>query len=33
MITSLVEVLEEKGQIKYSDWENRLKKKITNPQP
>jgi DNA-binding MarR family transcriptional regulator len=31
MITSLVEVLEEKGQIKYSEWENRLKKKISPP--
>jgi len=29
MITSLVEVLEEKGQLKYSEWENRLKKKIS----
>jgi metal-responsive CopG/Arc/MetJ family transcriptional regulator len=31
MITSLVEVLEEKGQIKYSEWENRVKKKISPP--
>jgi hypothetical protein len=30
MITSLVEVLEEKGQLKYSEWENKVKKKI-NP--
>jgi Mn-dependent DtxR family transcriptional regulator len=29
MITSLVEMLEEKGQLKYSEWENRLKKKIS----
>jgi len=28
MITSLVEVMEEKGQIKYSDWEAKLKKRI-----
>ena len=28
MITSLVEVMEERGQIKYSDWEAKLKKKI-----
>jgi hypothetical protein len=28
MIYSLVEVMDEKGQIKYSDWEARLKKKI-----
>lgn len=28
MITSLVEVMEERGQIKYSDWETKLKKKI-----
>lgn len=28
MITSLVEVMEEKGQIKYSDWEAKLRKKI-----
>ena len=28
MITSLVEVLEEKGQLKYSEWENRVKRKI-----
>ncbi len=30
MITSLVEVLEEKGQLKYSEWENKLKKKISS---
>jgi hypothetical protein len=29
MITSLVEMLEEKGQLKYSEWENRLKKKLS----
>lgn len=28
MIYSLVEVMDEKGQVKYSDWEARLKKKI-----
>jgi len=28
MVNSLVEVLEEKGQIRYSEWEGRLKKKI-----
>ena len=28
MIYSLVEIMDEKGQIKYSDWEARLKKKI-----
>lgn len=28
MVDSLVEVLEEKGQIHYSDWEGRIKKKI-----
>jgi hypothetical protein len=28
MIYSLVEVMDENGQIKYSDWEARLKKKI-----
>jgi len=28
MIYSLVEVMDESGQIKYSDWEARLKKKI-----
>jgi hypothetical protein len=28
MITALVEVLEDKGQIKYSDWEARLMTKI-----
>ena len=28
MILSLVEVLDEKSQIKYSDWEARLKKSI-----
>lgn len=28
MITSLVEVMEDKGQIKYSDWEAKMKKKI-----
>ena len=28
MIFSLVEVMDEKGQIKYSDWEARLKKTI-----
>ncbi len=30
MITSLVEMLEEKGQLKYSEWENRLKKKVSS---
>jgi hypothetical protein len=28
MIYSLVEVMDEKGQVKYSDWEARLRKKI-----
>lgn len=28
MITALVEVMEERGQIKYSDWEERLRMKI-----
>ncbi len=28
MVEALVELLEEKGQIKYSDWENRIKKKV-----
>ena len=28
MITSLVELLEEKGQLNYSDWESRIRKKI-----
>ena len=28
MITALVELLEEKGQINYHEWENRIKKKI-----
>jgi metal-responsive CopG/Arc/MetJ family transcriptional regulator len=28
MVNSLVEVMEEKGQIRYSDWEGRIKKKI-----
>jgi hypothetical protein len=28
MINALVETLEEKGQIRYSEWEGRLKKKI-----
>lgn len=28
MIYSLVEIMDEKGQIKYSDWEARLRKKI-----
>jgi len=28
MIYSLVEVMDEKGQIKYSDWQAKLKKKI-----
>jgi len=31
MITSLVEVLEEKGQLKYGEWENKVKKKINPP--
>lgn len=30
MITALVEVLEEKGQLDYSEWENRIKKKLTH---
>lgn len=29
MITSLVELLEEKGQVNYAEWERRVKKKIT----
>lgn len=29
MITLLVEILEEKGQLKYSEWENRLKRKVS----
>ncbi len=28
MITALVEVMEDKGQIKYSEWEARLRMKI-----
>jgi hypothetical protein len=28
MITSLVELLEEKGQVNYAEWERRVKKKI-----
>ncbi len=28
MVNSLVEVMEERGQIRYSEWESRLKKKI-----
>lgn len=28
MITALVELLEEKGQVNYSEWERRVKKKI-----
>ncbi|MHB8568334.1 MAG: hypothetical protein ACYC9U_14760, partial [Nitrososphaerales archaeon] len=30
MITALTEVLEEKGEITYSEWENRVKKKLSN---
>lgn len=26
MVNSLVEVLEEKGQVRYSEWERRIKK-------
>ena len=32
MISSLVEMLEEKGQLKYSEWENKIRKKISAPQ-
>jgi len=28
MINSLVELLEEKGEIAYSDWEKRIKKNL-----
>ncbi|MCL4436807.1 MAG: hypothetical protein M1503_12325 [Thaumarchaeota archaeon] len=28
MINSLAEVLEERGQLNFSDWENRIRKKI-----
>ena len=28
MINSLVEIMEEKGQIRFSDWEARIRKKI-----
>lgn len=28
MLESLVELLEEKGQLRYSEWENRIKKKL-----
>ncbi len=28
MITALVELLEEKGQVKYDEWERRVKKKM-----
>jgi hypothetical protein len=28
MITSQVEMLEEKGQLKYSEWENKVKRKL-----
>lgn len=28
MINSLAEVLEERGQLSFSDWENRIRKKI-----
>ncbi len=28
MINALVELMEEKGQINFSDWENRIRKKI-----
>lgn len=28
MVNSLVEVMEERGQIRYSEWESRLKKKV-----
>lgn len=30
MITALVELLEEKGQVGYSEWERHVKKKIAN---
>lgn len=30
MITSLVDLLEEKGGISYSEWENRMRRKITD---
>lgn len=29
MITALTEVLEEKGSITYSEWDNRIKKKVS----
>jgi DNA-binding MarR family transcriptional regulator len=28
MITALVEILEEKGQLRYPEWENRLRRKL-----
>lgn len=28
MLTSLVEVLEEKGQLRFDEWENRIKTKL-----
>ena len=28
MITSLVELLEEKGQVRYDEWEKRIKRKL-----
>jgi hypothetical protein len=34
MVEALVEVLEEKGALRYSDWESRIKKKLqTNKSP
>lgn len=32
MISALVEVLEEKGQIKYDEWERRIRRKIQKNQ-
>ena len=39
MLTSLAEILEERGQLNYNDWENRIKRKMAEatasrkPQP
>lgn len=32
MITALVELLEEKGQVNYDEWERRVKKKVKGQQ-
>ena len=33
MIFSLLDILEEKGLVNYNQWETRLNKKITEPEP